>query len=232
MKSPDCNTNQSNNKAGVLNYLSYVTAVILKPFETFKEEEQKLSDTKTSIIFSCIVAGAMMLINLIKSMISVVFVKQMNYSTFKTETKFVLSNLKDLKWFDLIVKQFFIYALIFAAVAGVFYVVALIFKKQSNFIKNLSITTTSMLPYIILGMVASPLLGMLWGHLSAIAVIVGLFYTLFIFVYLINDTVEFENNDLRIYYNAISMSVLLCIAYFAIMKSVSSALGGYLSLFG
>ena len=77
---PSVNAPQSsitNNNS--FNFFKYIISFILKPFETYKKEEQNLSNTKTGLILGSIVAGAMMIINLLVSMISAIFVKTMDY---------------------------------------------------------------------------------------------------------------------------------------------------------
>ena len=156
---PMNNQNNVNVSNAPLNYLMYIVAILLKPFKCFKEEEAKLCNTKTSLIFSSIIAGAMMLITLFKAMIAVVFTKTMDYSTFKYKTSVDFSRLKDLDWLSLIGKNLLIFAGVIVAIALVYYIVSLIFKKSTNFIKMLSISATSLIPYIVLGMIVSPLIG-------------------------------------------------------------------------
>ena len=66
------NTVNTTNTAS-LNYFAYFIAVILKPHKTFKEEESKLSNPKTSILLSVIVTGIMTLITLLASIIPYIF---------------------------------------------------------------------------------------------------------------------------------------------------------------
>lgn len=231
------NHQQSGNVSNApLNYLMYIVAILLKPFECFKEEESKLCNTKTSFIFSAIIAGAMMPITLVKSMIAVVVTKSMDYSTFKYKTNIDFSKLKDLDWLSLIGKNFLIFAGIIVAIALVYYIVSLMFKKSTNFIKVLSISATSLIPYIVLGMIASPLVGKIWAPLSMIAVIVGVVYSLLIFINLMNEDLAFDSVDIKIYFHLICLSILGSAGYYLGMKlilsSLSTNLNDLLNLFG
>lgn len=235
-KQPMNNQNNVNVSNAPLNYLMYIVAILLKPFKCFKEEEAKLRNTKTSLIFSSIIAGAMMLITLFKAMIAVVFTKTMDYSTFKYKTSVDFSRLKDLDWLSLIGKNLLIFAGVIVSIALVYYIVSLIFKKSTNFIKMLSISATSLIPYIVLGMIVSPLIGKIWAPLSIFAMIIGVVYSLLIFINLINDDLVFDSVDSKIYFHLICLSILGSAGYYLFMKlmvsSVSNNLNDLLNLFG
>lgn len=218
-----------------LNYLKYVLGLLLKPFETYKSEECKLSNVKNSLILSGIVAGAMMLINLLTAMISAVFVKAMDYSTFKYKTEFNIEGLKNLDYLDLIGKNFLIYVCIIAAIAVVYYLASLVAKKSINFMKTLSISASSIIPYVIMGMVVSPILGKIWAPLSIVATIVGAVYSVILFVLLISDNIHFEKKDLCAYFHLACMTILGTAGYYAYMKlfasGITDQLGSYLDMF-
>lgn len=212
-----------------LNYFMYIIAVLLKPMECFKEEENKLSNTKTALIFSVIVAVIMMLVNLLKTMVSAVLTKSLDYSTFKYKTSFEFSNLKDLDYLSLIGKNFIIYLSIIFAVALVYYLGTLIIKKNSNFMKMLSTAATSILPYIVLGMIISPLLGKIWTPLGVVANVGGIVYSLLIFFNLINKDLTFTNSDNRIYFNLSCLSILGVAGYYVYIKLLTSGITDQLS---
>lgn len=218
-----------------LNYLKYVLGLLLKPFETYKSEEGKLSNVKNSLILSGIVSGAMMLINLLTAMISSVFVKTMDYSTFKYKTEFNIEGLKNLDYLELIGKNLLIYICIIAAIAVVYYLASLVAKKSINFIKTLSISASSIIPYVIMGMVISPILGKIWAPLSIVATIVGAVYSVILFVLLISDNIHFKKKDLCAYFHLACMTILGTAGYYAYMKlftsGIADQLGSYLDMF-
>lgn len=233
---PVINQNNANVNNLPLNYLTYIINVLLKPFKTFKEEETKLCNPKTSLIFSAIVAVAMMLITLFKAMISSIFVKTIDYSTYEYKTTVNFSQLKNLDWVGLLVKNLLIFAGVIVAIALIYYIVSLIFKKSTNFIKMLSVSATSLIPYIGLGMIVSPILGKIWTPLSIIATVTGAVYSLLIFINLINEDLVFDNVDLKIYFHLICLSILGSAGYYLYMKlmfsSVSKDLNDLLNIFG
>ncbi len=212
-----------------LNYLMYIVAVLLKPVRCFKEEENKFNSAKTSIIFSSIVAVGIMLINLIKTMISTIFSKSFDYTTFKLKTSVDFSNLKDLDYLNLIGKQLLIYAGIIFVIALVYYLASLVVKKQVSFTKMLAVSATSVIPFTVLSMIVSPLLGKIWAPLSVISLVVGIVYSLLIFITLINKDITFENGDSRIYFNLICLSILGSAGYYVYMKLLMSGIGSKVS---
>ena len=209
---------------------------MLNPFKAFKEEEAKLSNSKTSLTFSSIIAGSMMIITLLTTIFSNIFTKTMDYSTFKYKTSVDFSRLKDLDWLSLIGKNLLIYAGVVVGIAGVYYIVSLIFKKSANFIKYLSISATSLIPYVVLGMVVSPLIGKIWAPLSIIAMVVGAVYSLLIFINLIGNELSFDSVDLKIHFHLICLSILGSSLYYLYMKfmmsSVSSSISDIFDMFG
>lgn len=231
------NVNVVTNTNKAMNFFMYILMILIKPFKTFKEEEEKLTDTKNSLILSGIVVGLMLVINLIKSMITTVFTKKMDYTTFKLKTVIDFSNLKNLDWLDLLGKHLLIYAGIILAIAVVYYLASLVFKKNGNFIKLLSISATSLIPFTLVGMFASFVLGKIWSPLYIVCVIVSLIYSVLILVSLINKQFEFENNDTKIYFHLICLGVLAVAGYYLYMKyfvlgTISSKVSDVLDLLG
>ena len=234
---PQNNYQQSTSAANVstvpLNYLMYIIAILLKPFKSFRDEEAKLNNSKTSFIFAFIVTGAMTVINLIKTIFTTVHVASYSWSDgYKYSWEW--SNLKNIKWLEVIGKNFLIYASIILVIALVFYLGSLIIKKQLNFIKSLSISTTSVIPAVVGTMVLSPLAGKIWGPLSIVFMVVGAVYSLIILYELMNEELKLDS-DTKIYFNIVCLGILAVAGYYAYMKlfmsSVTSGLDGLMDLF-
>lgn len=217
------NTNSMNNGStsvrtgNELNYFSYIIDILLKPIKTFKNEEKKF-DTKTSLIFSGIVAVMLMIINLIKNIFSVILVKKFDYNTLKTKTSIEFSNLKNLEWFDLIVKRLLLFAAIIAVIALVYYLAGLVIKKEANYTKNLSIVSSALIPYALIGMIAAPLLSNIYEELYLIVLVIATIYSISIFITLINYSMKLENNDQAIYFHVICLSILIISSYYLYTK--------------
>lgn len=220
----------STSSAATLDYIAYVIAFLLKPFQAFKEEENKFNDLKTAGIFSGIIVVAMMIINLLTSIISAVFVKKIDPSTFKLKTSFDIAGLKNLDYVSLIFKNLLIVAAIILVIAGVYYIGTLILKKTVNFSKLLAATASSMIPYAVLSMLIATIFGKIWTPLSIIIFFVGLVYSLIIFAFLISNIISFDNNDIKIKFNAICISILVLgggyILYRLLLSDAMGSLSG------
>ena len=217
---PVVNTQQTQTSVNTspLNYLMFIIAVILKPFKSFKDEESKLINPKTSLIFTLIITGAMTVINLITTVFNAVHVK-----SFLGETSWVWDNLKNIKWLEVIGKNFLIYVGVIFAITVVFYLGGLVAKKQVNFIKTLSITTTSIIPAVICSFILAPIGGLIWSYLSVFFSITGIVYSLTIFTTLINEELKLTG-DMKVYFFTACFAILCCGAYFAVMKFIESYL--------
>ena len=220
----------------MLNYPMFIVNVLLKPYKTFKEEENKLCNVKTSLIFSSIIVVAMMLINLITSMISAIFINDFDVTKFEYVKRLELSNLGKLDYLELIGKNLLIYAGIIAGIALIYYIVSLIFKKNTNYIKLLSITAISAIPVVLITMIVAPILGIIWETLYFVASIIGIIYSIVIFITLISENIKFENKDLNMYFHLICISVIGVSGYYLLMNiftsSISSDFGSILDMFG
>lgn len=205
-------------KKTAVHYFKYAKDVLLNPYKTFKEKEVELTKTKNALIFSGILAVVMMLITLLTAMITSIFVKELSAKTFELHTVVKFSNLGDLNYLVLIGRNLLIYAGIIAAIAGVYYIVSLIFKKESKFTKLLSISATSIIPFIALGMILSPILSLIWTPLSIIAKVGGLVYSILVFMSLIKEELSFETKDLEIKFHLICLTILGTIGYYLYIK--------------
>lgn len=222
-------------KKTAVHYFKYAKDVLLNPYKTFKEKETELTETKNALIFSGILAVVMMLITLLTAMITSIFVKELSAKTFELHTVVKFSNLGDLNYLVLIGRNLLIYAGIIAAIAGVYYIISLIFKKESKFTKLLSISATSIIPFIALGMILSPILSLIWTPLSIIAKVGGLVYSILVFMSLIKEELSFETKDLEIKFHLICLTILGTIGYYLYIKLfmavVNSGLNDLLNIF-
>lgn len=227
------NSGSSNVSTAPLNYLMYIITILIKPFKSFKDEETKLNNTKHSFILALIISGAMTIINLIKTIFSTVRVA--SYSWTKGYTySWKWDNLKNIKWLEVIGKNFLIYAGIILAIALVFYLGSLIVKKELSFVKSLSIASTAIIPVVIGAMIISPLIGKIWSPLSVVFTVVSGTYSLIILYELMNDKLKLDE-DIKIYFNVVCLGILAVAGYYVYMKllmsSVTDGLNGLLDLF-
>ena len=207
-----------------LNIISYIINVLLKPSKTYKEEEQKLSIPQNAFLLTVIMSGIMVGINIITTLINTVIRKELDLSTFKYKTVVDFKYVGDIKWLELIFKRFIIYFAIILIVAAIYYVFALVFKKKTNYIKILSMTATSIIPMAAVGMLAAQILGLIWAILKIIVLFVGIVYSFFILIHLINDEMKFEDIDSSIYYHTITISVMFILCEIIVQAILSSAI--------
>lgn len=215
---------------GNLNYLQYIIGAILKPFDKFKKEEEKLNNFKNVGILSLIVIGVMTIIGLFKTMLSAVRVT----SFWSGKVEWVWENLKNVEYFKVIGQSLLMYAGIILAIAGVYFVASLVMKKESKFVKLLSATVTAFIPFAVASAILSPLLSMINVYLGVIITIVGFIYFIVILLELVNDQIVIENKNMRIYFHLVCLSVLIIggglIVYKLILGTLTSGLGSLGSL--
>lgn len=211
----------------VLECLTFILAVILKPISSLKKKLDDYSDIKTAGILVCVVALGRMIINLLGTMISVIFVKQLYWSG-KTEFKVTFDNLKNLDYFDLIVKQLFGFIIVVAAVAGVYYIVSLIMKKTVNYFKLATITAVSLVPTIIVSSFVCVIVNYIYVPASIFLAFGAFIYSMFTFACSIDGEIEFKDSNFKVYFHSICLTAIFIITYYVLSNSVFSSISSLL----
>lgn len=223
---------QPTSSAESLNYFSYILGALLKPFDKFKSEENKLNNVKNVSILTLILVGAMTIIRLITTMISSVRVT----SFWSSEVKWVWENLKEVQYFKVIGQSLLIYAGILVAVTCIYFLANIVIKKDAKFIKLLGTTTTAFIPFAVCSSILSPLLSMIYTPLGICITVIGVIYTLVVLLELTNELITIENKNTRIYFHLICLSIIFIggglIAYKLILGSLTNGLGSLGSLLG
>lgn len=225
------NVNSYNNNqvsSGKLDYVKYLLGSLLKPYDTYKNNESTLGDIKNASILTLIVVGIMTAINLLSTMISAVRHK----SFFSGEVTWNWDNLGDVEYFKVIGLDLLVYAGIIAAIAGVYYLGSLVIKKNAKFSNLIGAATTSVVPFATCSLLLSPILSMIYSPLGIVATVVGFVYTLVTLIELVNDIVVIDNKNTRIYYHLVCLSTVIIVGGFIAYKVlVNSIFGGLDSLF-
>lgn len=225
------NVNSYNNNqvsSGKLDYVKYLLGSLLKPYDTYKNNESTLGDIKNASILTLIVVGIMTAINLFSTMISAVRHK----SFFSGEVTWNWDNLGDVEYFKVIGLDLLVYAGIIAAIAGVYYLGSLVIKKNAKFSNLIGAATTSVVPFATCSLLLSPILSMIYSPLGIVATVVGFVYTLVTLIELVNDIVVIDNKNTRIYYHLVCLSTVIIVGGFIAYKVlVNSIFGGLDSLF-
>lgn len=223
------NTNKGNEISEILMTSGkYILGAFLKPFDKFKENEEKFSDIKNAGILSGIIVAVLTIISIISSMFSAVRVT--NLWTGKTE--WVFENLKHINYFKVFFRSALIYAGIIVAIAGIYYLATLIIKKQTSFPKLLAAATTSFVPVALATSILAPILSLIASSLSICVVVIGFIYTLAILVTLVNYLIPIDNQNIKIYFHSACLSVFFIvggyIVYNIVLKSVTSTFSSLL----
>ena len=181
--------NNNQVSSGKLDYVKYLLGSLLKPYDTYKNNESTLGDIKNASILTLIVVGIMTAINLLSTMISAVRHK----SFFSGEVTWNWDNLGDVEYFKVIGLDLLVYAGIIAAIAGVYYLGSLVIKKNAKFSNLIGAATTSVVPFATCSLLLSPILSMIYSPLGIVATVVGFVYTLVTLIELVNDIVVIDN---------------------------------------
>lgn len=225
------NVNSYNNNqvsSGKLDYVKYLLGSLLKPYDTYKNNESTLGDIKNASILTLIVVGIMTAINLLSTMISAVRHK----SFFSGEVTWNWDNLGDVEYFKVIGLDLLVYAGIIAAITGVYYLGSLVIKKNAKFSNLIGAATTSVVPFATCSLLLSPILSMIYSPLGIATTVVGFVYTLVTLIELVNDIVVIDNKNTRIYYHLVCLSTVIIVGGFIAYKVlVNSIFGGLDSLF-
>ena len=217
--------NYNNVNTGKFNFFTYMLGALLKPFDKFKSEEENLGNFKNVGLLILIITGALTILGLIDTMISAVRIT----SFWSDEVEWVWENLKNIEYIKVIGSTFLIYAGVIFAITGVYYLAALVLKKDVKFPKLLGATTTAFLPAAVSMSILSPILSLIYSPLGIGVTAVGCVYAVIIFIELVNELVAVENKNTRIYYHVACLSIIIIagalIAYNLVLGSVSSGLG-------
>lgn len=210
----------SNKYVGMLlDNLNNLKGYLLKPLESVKAKETE--DIKSVAITGGFLVVLMTLVNLIMTMINSVI----TYDWTGKFDGFDFGNLGDLNYLSLIFKNLLIYAVVMLAIAGVFYIGALIVKKEVNYAKLLTIVFIAAIPLTIGNTVVATILGYIYNPLAVIASVATSIYSITIFAKLVNDEVKLSDMTL-IYYNAACYSVIILVVYFIVVRMITSAVTG------
>ncbi len=220
------NTKSSNKYVQMLlDNLNNLKNYLLKPMES-----EKSDDLKSVGITGLILSVSMVIINLIMTMIT--SLKQTSISfTGKVSSTFSFDGLSEINYLSLIFKNLLIYIVVMLVIAGVFYIMSLIFKKEAKFTKLLSITYVAAIPFFLGTVVVSGILGLIYSPLAIISTIIFTVYSISVFASLVNSEVKLKD-IMKVYYNTASYSLLLIIVYFVIVKILLEAVSSIGSLFG
>ena len=200
-------TTNTDNVVG--NIFKHMIMAFIKPFESFKKSEKKLSTTKYSLIYGAFVCGIAWILSIISTIFSAA--KTTSFGWSGTVTTWNFSRLNYIK---IIFVNLLVYVALVAVIAGVYCLGSLIVKKTISYTKMLSITCTAIMPYIICAVFLAPLLGLIHHNVGAVVAIAGLVYSILIFFGLIKEEIEFKTKEQTLLFHFACAGVLALIFYF------------------
>lgn len=203
---------KNNNNFGDLfiSVIKYILSVLLKPIDAIKEYKDKMVNPIFAVIISGIISLVMVISNLIFEIFDVISVSHYTFGK-GYETSIEFSRIKDLNFLELIFKNFFIYVLIILVIAGVFYLSSLVIKKEINFFKSVTISASSLLPFVLCSFILAPIMTIAWEHFTVINLL-GIVYSVSLLLGLYNYELRMDGN-MKIYYNSINIGILIVISY-------------------
>lgn len=206
--------------------VNFVISTFTKPATTIKEHIAEYSDPKSAWqlpLFTAIASTILSLINITFSKVytaphKTIFGKQVAAS-------WNWKNLENLNWLQTIGGQFIAFLLPLLAVAAIYYIIALIFKKSSNFFRLVTILTVAAIPGILAAFIVAPLISLLSPELSIIVTLAGISYSSIIAYEAINSEIGYKD-DQRVFANLIFIVVVYVIFLVLISSILKDTLGG------
>jgi len=215
-------------KTAFVECIRLMLGVFLKPITYFKSGIEEYSDIRKTGILVLLVSIIRVFINLISSMISTIFMKEINFWTGASKLSISFVRLTNLNYFDLIFKQFFGFIIVVAAVAGIYYVVSLIMKKTTNYFRLVAITTVSFVSFIIVSTIISTIVSYIYAPASLFLVIASFIYSMFTFIAGIDNEVKFDDSNFKVYFHAICLTIIIIVAYYVFSNMLFTSLVGLL----
>ncbi len=194
------------------NFLDIFKSSIFAPISSMDENVCALKETKSAFIFAGLVSIGIMLANLIATIFNTVFARKYDFWTQKYKWDISLSNLDGLNYVDLIFKSLLQYALMVLCIAGVLYLIVLVLKKETTYVKALGTISVSIIPNIVLALVAS-ILGIIWSPLKVVVLAAAVTYTILILTFALKNLIKENNIDKLVFYSVIVMAILKLLDY-------------------
>jgi len=221
--------NKQNIKQNNKGMIQTILFSLIRPVSNFKESEAELSSTSNSAILTGIISAIIMVLNLVISVATTLFTKStetcfMGYCVGEDLT--LAEKFKTIEWWPLVWQYIVIPAGIIFLIAVVYYIVSLIFKKNTKFGKTLGISALSITPALVGIIVLAPLLGIIWTPLSIIVSGGTLIYSISILIVLYYKEFNFDDDDKYILFNLISVFIIIIVGYLIINQIIQQSISG------
>ena len=206
--------------------VKFIISAIKKPSSAFKEYIADYSDFKNTWQLPVFASIAYTIINLFNTVISKVYTAP-HKTLFgqQVSASWNWKRLEKIDWFQTIGSSFISYLIPILFVAGVYYVVSLIFKKTSNFFRLLTIVAVATVPTMIVALVITPLISIISAQLGTILFMSGISYGSIMAYEALNEEIGYKGNE-RIFANLIFMVALYTVFVLLFNSLLKSSLGG------
>lgn len=208
----------------VLATLMFLVNILLKPIKTLKAKLDYYSEPKNGFILAGVVALVTMVIRVFISFVMALIKKNCITSWTGTKTCSTIGeNLKNIPWMDITLKHLLVILMAMFIIAGIYYIASLIVKKNTNYMRLISIVAVSFIPACAAMYVLSPIFGWINVHLGVVVSIIGYVYSLVVFFTAMKDEIKFKDADTCVYFNLICASIILIGVYFLGVAIVNNA---------
>lgn len=220
----------------VKEYLILFKEFLIKPTTVVDKNKERFTKTKESLLLASIVSGITTLITLIYAMYNEVYTPASAgvFGYGETEASIVMENLKNVEYFSVIFKTFFLVLFILLALSAIYYLAAIIIKKEVNYQRLLASSTLASVPVVITLLVLSPIAFKILPEFGMLISTLGVTYGIAILFNLFNKELNIKDENLKIIVNTVTTSViillLMYIAYRTAMGVVADT--GLLDLLG
>ena len=218
-----------------MKYLNILKNLFIQPFEGIKEGKEEFESKKKSFILAGIVGGVLTIATFLRLLFNMAKVVTYEFYTGARITKYDWSEIAFKDGFFLFIKVMLIISCLYIIISGVNYLVALLLKRRTKYTRMLFIAVASSIPFLILNMLVSPILGIISNNLQNIVNIISFIYFVIFIVLNYTDELKLVNNTQKLYLTVLSISVQFIIYYIFIaleLKSVDSIIYKFIELIG
>lgn len=206
--------------------IKFLASTVKNPTTAIKENISNYSEFKKAWQLPVIIGLIYTIISLINLAISKVYVPA-HKSFFGKQIDAVWSwnKLEQIDWLKELFTQFFAYLIPLLFVAGIYYLVALVFKKKANFFRLVTIVTIASIPAILATFILAPIAGAISPTFAFVVLMSGISYGSIMAYENLNAEINYQTNE-RVFANVLFMIVTYLILAILFDSLLKSALGG------
>lgn len=206
--------------------VKFLLSVAKNPATAIKENINDYSDLKNAWQLPVFTGLAYTVLNLINTIFSKVYVPaHKSFFGKQIDAAWNWKNLNDINWIQTIFTQFFSFLLPVLFVAGIYHLVALLFKKKTNFFHLTTIVTIAGIPAILATSILAPLASIISPSLGFIVMMAGISFSSITAYENLNAEADYKGNE-RIFANVTFMVALYIVLLILFTTMLKSALGG------